>query len=243
MKKWIFNNIYNQYIFLRSKVNGLQDLIQQFARSSDKCTTRAIFIFPGSFANDHDLRCGRSPVYHDVPPSPVQLALFTVRPFHKICKKTVVFRSNNAGLGVIKEITPKPVVGIGEASLRVAAMLGRSFSLITTDEHSIPIHKALIRKYSLQDATASVRAPAAERGDLTEKEMYLRTAREAVERDRADVIVLGCAGLSGLDRYLKEELGVPVLDGVVCALFLVEGLARYGVGISKVRRYNPDNLG
>lgn len=145
-------------------------------------------------------------------------------------------------LDVMKETTPKPVVGIGEASLRVATMLGHSFSLITTDEHSIPIHKDLIRKYSLQDAAASVRAPEAGRGIQPEKDMYLQAAREAVVKDRAEVIVLGCAGLSGLDRYLQEELGVPVLDGVVCALFLVEGLTRYGVGISKVRRYNPDNL-
>lgn len=146
-------------------------------------------------------------------------------------------------LDVIKEITLKPVVGIGEASLRVAAMLGHRFSLITTDKHSIPIHRDLIRKYSLEGATDSVCAPAADPGDVSEKNRYLQAAREAVDQDRAEVIVLGCAGLSGLDSFLQEELGVPVLDGVVCALFLAEGLARYGVGISKVRRYNPDHPG
>jgi allantoin racemase len=146
-------------------------------------------------------------------------------------------------LDLMKELTSKPVVGIGEASLRVAAMLGHGFSLITTDEHSIPIHKDLIRKYSLQDALASVRAPSADPDGLQEKERYLRAARTAVEGDGAEVIVLGCAGLSGLGGFLQEELGVPVLDGLICALFLAEGLARYGVGISKVRRYNPDLSG
>ena len=146
-------------------------------------------------------------------------------------------------LDAMKEITPKPAVGIGEASLRVATMLGHRFSLITTDERSIPIHTGLIRKYSFQDAAASVRAPEAGPGDVPEKDRYLQAAREAVEKDRAEVIVLGCAGLSGLDRFLQGELGVPVLDGVVCALFLVEGMARYGIGVSKVRRYNPDDPG
>ena len=61
-------------------------------------------------------------------------------------------------LDVMKEATRKPVVGIGEASLRVASMLGHSFSLITTDEHSVPIHRDLIHKYFLQNALASVRA-------------------------------------------------------------------------------------
>lgn len=146
-------------------------------------------------------------------------------------------------LDVMKEITSKPIAGIGEASLRVATMLGHSFSLISTDERSIPIHKDLIRKYFLQDALASVRAPADDLNHLPEKERFLKIAREAVEQDGAEVIVLGCAGMSGLDHFLQEELGIPILDGVICALLLVEGLARYGVGISKVRRYNPDDPG
>lgn len=33
-------------------------------------------------------------------------------------------------LDVIKEITRKPVVGIGEASMKIASMLGHSFSVI-----------------------------------------------------------------------------------------------------------------
>jgi allantoin racemase len=61
----------------------------------------------------------------------------------------------------------------------------------------------------------------------------------ALEEDMAEVIVLGCAGMAGLDRRLREALGVPVLDGVVCALILAAGLARCGLGTSKVRRYNP----
>jgi allantoin racemase len=60
-----------------------------------------------------------------------------------------------------------------------------------------------------------------------------------VEEDGAEVIVLGCAGLSGMDREIREALDVPVLDGVVCALILATGFARYGVGTSRVLGYNP----
>jgi allantoin racemase len=55
----------------------------------------------------------------------------------------------------------------------------------------------------------------------------------------AEVIVLGCAGMSGLDRRLSEKIGAPVLDGVVCALIIATGLVKYGISTSKVRRYNP----
>ncbi len=75
---------------------------------------------------------------------------------------------------------------------------------------------------------------------LSDEEKYLQTARLAIEEDRAEVIVLGCAAMTGLDKPLQKKLGVPVLDGIVCALIIASGLVQYGVSISKIRRYNPE---
>jgi allantoin racemase len=143
-------------------------------------------------------------------------------------------------LDMMKEITKKPVVGIGEASMKIASMLGHRFSVVSTDRHSIPNKEALIRKYHLQDLAASVRAPLDEMKELTDEEKYFTAARLAVEEDMAEVIVLGCAAMTGLDKRLQKELGVPVLDGVICALIIAAGLVKYGVSTSKIRRYNPD---
>ena len=54
-------------------------------------------------------------------------------------------------LDVMKEITKKPVVGIGEASMKIASMLGHRFSVVSTAKHSIPNKEAVIRKYHLQE--------------------------------------------------------------------------------------------
>lgn len=132
------------------------------------------------------------------------------------------------------------MVGIGEASIYIASMLGHRFSIITTDTHSIPIHEDLVKKHHFQDALASVMAPGEEWADGEEDEKYLKTARMAVEEDTAEVIVLGCAGMAGLDKIIQTRLGAPILDGVVCALFIVTGLVAYGASSSKLRRYNPD---
>jgi allantoin racemase len=43
-----------------------------------------------------------------------------------------------------------------------------------------------------------------------------------------------------MDRTIRETLDLPVLDGVVCALILATGFARYGVGTSKVLYYEPE---
>jgi allantoin racemase len=74
----------------------------------------------------------------------------------------------------------------------------------------------------------------------SEEEQYLQAAKTALKQDMAEVIVLGCAGLAGLDRRLAEQLGDPVLDGVVCALIIATGLVKYGVSTCKVRGYNPE---
>ena len=71
-------------------------------------------------------------------------------------------------------------------------------------------------------------------------DLFLELSRRAKGEDGAEVIVLGCAGLAGMDRKIREALDLPVLDGVVCALMLATGFARYGVGTSKVMYYNPD---
>jgi len=143
-------------------------------------------------------------------------------------------------LDAMKEITKKPVVGIGEASMKMASMLGHKFSVVSGAKHSIPNKEAVIRKYHLQDAMASVRAPEGDVSNLSGEEKYMLAAKLAIEEDNAEVIVLGCAGMTGLDKKMQKKLGVPVLDGVVCALIIASGLVKYGVSTSKIRRYNPD---
>ncbi|MFC1729626.1 aspartate/glutamate racemase family protein [candidate division KSB1 bacterium] len=143
-------------------------------------------------------------------------------------------------LDAIKEITKKPVVGIGEASMKIASMLGHRFSVVSTAQHSIPNKEALIRKYHLQDFLASVRAPEGDTSGCSDEEKYLLAAETAIHDDMAEVIVLGCAGMAGLDKKLEQKLGVPVLDGIICSLIIASGLVKYGVSTSKIRRYNPD---
>jgi allantoin racemase len=146
---------------------------------------------------------------------------------------------SDPNLDVLKEITRKPVVGIGEASMKIASMLGHQFSVISATKHSIPSKEALIQKYHLKDAVASVRAPP--EGTVgTDLEKYRKAAQSAVDEDMAEVIVFGCAGMTGLDHQLQERLKIPVLDGVICALIIAAGLVKCGVSHSKIRQYNPE---
>lgn len=156
------------------------------------------------------------------------------------CDAFIVACHGDANLDVLKEATTKPVIGIGEASMKVASMLGHSFSVVTTARRSIPPKEAQARKYHLQDLMVSVRAPERDASDCRDEALFLELAKSAKEQDLAEVIVLGCAGLTGMDKLIQAKLGIPTLDGVVCALIIAEGLVRYGVSTSKVLGYNPD---
>ncbi len=51
--------------------------------------------------------------------------------------------------------------------------------------------------------------------------------------------MLGCAGMTDLARDLEKEAGIPVLDGVACAVSLAESLIRIGLKTSKRNTYAP----
>ena len=62
-------------------------------------------------------------------------------------------------------------------------------------------------------------------------------SRRAIDEDHAEAIVLGCAGMADLASILSAEFGLPVLDGVACAVAIAEGLFRVGLKTSKIGGY------
>jgi allantoin racemase len=152
----------------------------------------------------------------------------------------VIACHSDSHLNAARELTTKPVIGIGEASMKLASFLGHNFSVVTTHQHSVPGKLLQVRAYHLQDLLVSIRAPEEGEEGWSDDGLFMELSRRAIQEDGAEVIVLGCAGLSGMDRKIREALNVPVLDGVACALIMASGFARYGVGTSKVLGYNPD---
>jgi len=146
---------------------------------------------------------------------------------------------DDPNLDAIKEVTAKPVVGIAEAAMKIASMIGHRFSIVSTSRASVANHQVLARKYYMEALLASVRYPEGDAADLSEEERFFEAARAAVDEDMAEVIVLGCAGLADMAKRLETRLKVPVLDGVVCGLIILSGMVKSGISISKIGRYRP----
>ena len=155
----------------------------------------------------------------------------------------VIACHSDPNLELLKEISAKPVVGICEASIKIASMLGDKFSVISPGKSSIPNKAAMIRdRFRMGGYLASVRAPektAMEGTDI--KALLMPEAKRAIEEDGTEVIVLGCAEFAGLDKAMSKELHVPVLDGTVCALMVAEGLVNAGYSTSKRCRFKSND--
>lgn len=115
----------------------------------------------------------------------------------------------------------KPVFGIAEASIHMAAMTSGGYAVLTPSEKIIPKKFALARKYHCENQLKTV---VVSKGN--DPDSLLAAAKEARKVPNVGAIVLGCANYSGADGYLEAALGVPVFDGLIWALILAEGTVR-----------------
>ena len=146
---------------------------------------------------------------------------------------------SDPALDAAKEISDIPVIGIEEATLHVAAMLGHKFSIMTSLSRRIPTREVHVRLRGLESAFASAPAmnmPVLEMdaNPAKAKARILELARKAVQEDGAEVIVLGCAGLAGYAEDIERELGAVVLDPTAVAFKVAEAIADLGLRHSKV---------
>lgn len=156
----------------------------------------------------------------------------------------VVACFDDTGLDALRCIASCPVVAIGEAAFHMASMLANKFSVITTLARSVPAIEHNLHRYGLATRCARVRSTDVAVLDLEHDAGPARTKidieiRRAITEDRAEAIVLGCAGMTDLTHSLSAEHGLPVLDGVGCAITLCEGLVRLGLKTSRLGGYMP----
>ncbi len=149
------------------------------------------------------------------------------------------------GVEAARELVDIPVVGPAEASMRLATTLGHKFSVVSTFRNSGPWVERQARALELEARLASavgVEIPVLELGrdpGLTAR-VITEAAREAVTRDGAEVIVLGCTCMAEVAKTVREEVGVPVVEPAAAAVRMLQALLDLGLTHSKIGVYrNP----
>lgn len=157
---------------------------------------------------------------------------------HPTASACVIACFDDTGLDAARCVGDMPVVGIGEAAFHMASLISGKFSVVTTLSRSVPAIEHNLVRYGLSSRCARVRAsdvavlelevPGSDARDRISEEI-----KRAIRDDRAEAIVLGCAGMADLAASLSREHGLPVLDGVACAVRLCESLVGLGLVTSK----------
>lgn len=151
---------------------------------------------------------------------------------------------DDTGLDAARCLTDKPVIGIGEAAYHMASMISNKFSVVTTLARSVPALEHNLHRYGLIARCARVRSSEVAVLELEHpgSDACNRISAEigrAIAEDRAEAIVLGCAGMADLADTLAKEHGLPVLDGVTCAIGLAEAMVKLRILTSRVGGYSP----
>ncbi|NQX12179.1 hypothetical protein HQQ80_11130 [Microbacteriaceae bacterium VKM Ac-2855] len=135
------------------------------------------------------------------------------------------------GVEVLRRESTVPVVGIGEASARVAAAGGRRFGIVTTTPLLAGSLQALAERYGaaghftgvrLTDSSAPTLAADPDR-QLRELERACRLCRET---DGAEAVVIGGGPLGASARALAASLGMTVVQPVPAAVEQLVNLIR-----------------
>ena len=146
---------------------------------------------------------------------------------------------SDPGLEAAKEISTIPVVGIEEATLHMAAMLGAKFSIMTPRKQRIASKCEHVHMRGLAHFLASVRSldlsvAETDADPAKTKRRLMEVANAAVETDGAEVIIMGCAGMAGYAEEIEQALKIKVLDPAAVALKTAEAMADLGLTHSKV---------
>jgi allantoin racemase len=120
----------------------------------------------------------------------------------------------------------------------MASLVAYRFSVVTTLSRSISAIEHNLAKYGFAGRCARVRASDIPVLDLEipgsdARQRISKEIENAIIEDRAEAIVLGCAGMADLAAALSREHRLPVVDGVGAAVKLAEGLVSLGHKTSK----------
>lgn len=156
----------------------------------------------------------------------------------------VVAAFGDPGMPALKELADVPVIGITEAALCAAALQGHRFSIIAISERIKPWYRDCVERFGLLGRLASIRSINEELNGIGSvqrdfKETLLALSRQAVEEDGADVVILAGAPLAGLARELKEQIPVPVVDGISAGIRMAEAVVGLQSGQHREGAFAP----
>lgn len=156
----------------------------------------------------------------------------------------VIAAFGDPGLAGARELFDLPIVGMAEAAVMTAALLGDTFAVVTFSPLMTRWYADCVRATGMTDRFKGVHTPEISPARLAEVQTDLRAdlialATTAATRHHADVIILGGAPLAGLAPKIASEVPAILVDPIVAAVFQAMTLAQmrpHAVAANRVNR-------
>ena len=145
------------------------------------------------------------------------------------------------GLYALKEICPAPVVGIAESAMSLALLLGARFGILAGMGRAVELMDSLVRGYGLESryagsAALNLRVLNFDDDRPATLAALQRSALELRARG-ADVLLLGCAGLTGFAAELRERAQMTVIDPLEAGCRALQAISSMGLSVSHAGIY------
>jgi Asp/Glu/hydantoin racemase len=162
------------------------------------------------------------------------IALELLAELHSDYDAAIIAAFGDPGLLGARELFDIPVVGMAEASMLTACMLGRRFAIVTFARALGPWYQDCVDMHGLTGRCAGIRTlddPFKSIGNVQdEKEGLLaELAKQTALELEADTVILAGAPLAGLAARIRDRVPVPVIDQMAAAVKQAEALVTLGV--------------
>ena len=152
----------------------------------------------------------------------VKLPLRNIVSERKDIDAFVIACYSDQGLQVCREATVRPVFGIQECGVLTAMAQGDRFGVIALQESSIRRHLLYLRQMGVTGRFAKERAAKLSVEEcatgIKTFEKLCTVSHQLRDEDKADTIILGCAGMASHRSRLESKIGIPVIDPVKAAV-------------------------
>lgn len=161
------------------------------------------------------------------------IALEMLAELHSEYDAAIIAAFGDPGLFGARELFDIPVVGMAEASMLTACMLGRRFAIVTFARALGPWYQECVDMHGMNGRCAGIRmldGPFETIGGIQdEKEnLLVKLAHQATIELEADAVILAGAPLAGLAARIRDRIPVPVVDQMAAAVKQAEALVALG---------------
>lgn len=145
------------------------------------------------------------------------------------------------GLYLLKEVTAAPVIGIAEAAMSLALLLGGRFGILAGMGRAVQLMDSMVRTYGLESRYAGTVPLDLRVLDFEQEHTSTITALESKAGELvqlgADVLLLGCAGLTGFVNELQQRLPVTIIEPVEAGCRMLQTVVGANLRISHAGIY------